>query len=399
MLKKAIYSWLSWLVVALYFGYEMFQLALLNTLGQEIMLSLTLGTAQLSWLSSAYLLACALTVIPAGLLLDRWPMKPLLLVTLACCVIGVGLMAYTQSLGGILLGRAMTGIGNGFSFLAALKLTSAVFTQKTASVAKGLIYTLGLSGCLLAQTPFAWLSQQTSWQYAQKINVLLGIVLWLMLAISLKEPRKSYFKDAGNFWNKLRLAAWNWQNQVCGVFASIANLPLIIFGALWGSDYLQQNYGLSPVAASDKCSLIFLGMILGAPLIGRLAPMMKSLDAFMIITSLLAAAMVGIMAIIHLPLPIISVIFFTLGLCCCGQLLSYFWVSEHNLTGMEATASSIVTVSVNGLGAVWQWLYGVLVDTYTVKSELPLLGLSGLFLLSTFFAYRLRVFKKPTVHL
>src|SRR5687768_15255084 len=82
-------SWISCLCVGFYYSYEMMQLTLVNSLTTHLVENLHFTVQQLSLFSSSYLYACALMMLPAGIMIDRYPLKPLLIITCVLSLLGI----------------------------------------------------------------------------------------------------------------------------------------------------------------------------------------------------------------------------------------------------------------------------------------------------------------------
>ena len=72
-------DWRSWIVcfsAALFFFYEFIQMHMFSAISPELMRDFSLNASQLGLLSTTYLIANTLFLLPAGLLLDRYSTRP-----------------------------------------------------------------------------------------------------------------------------------------------------------------------------------------------------------------------------------------------------------------------------------------------------------------------------------
>ena len=79
-------AWIVTLTASLFFFYEFIQLNLFNAIAVDLMQDFHLDAAQLGNLSSMYFYANALFLFPAGMMLDRFSAKKLLLFAVALLV-------------------------------------------------------------------------------------------------------------------------------------------------------------------------------------------------------------------------------------------------------------------------------------------------------------------------
>ncbi|MDF2867681.1 MAG: phtD [Gammaproteobacteria bacterium] len=395
-------AWFSCIIVALYFSYEMMQLTLLNTVHAELIRLYQINEMQLSFLASAYLYSCAASVIPAGILFDRWALKPLLLFTLFLAIVGTFLMAMTQNIWLAIMARGLIGIGNGFALLGYLKLVSNYFSGKGAALAKSFIYVAGMLGCILSQQPFLYATNRFGLRASLFGLGMLGIIIWVFMASILKtQPRAVNTLSAKqiSLWQNLKLAFVNQQNLSCGFYACIVNLPMVLLGALWGKAYLMTIHQLTAAKAGRIISLIFVGVMLGSPCLGYLAGKVKEQRYLMLLIAVLGGVVFLSLAYLPLNITMLRMLFLLLGVITAAQLLSYLMVAKISPREIEATSSSIISILVNAGGALYQLLFSWVLALFSMSETDPynktgfkyafiIIALS--FLLSGILAYYIR---------
>ncbi len=360
MTKNQAYQWralFSCIMVAFYFSYEMMQLTFFNTLHAELIKLYQINEMQLSYLASAYLYSCAASIIPAGILFDRLPVKPLLLVTLWFAIVGTLVMATAHNLWLLVMARGLIGIGNGFALLGYLKLASHYFPKKKAALAKSFVYSAGMLGCILSQQPFLYFTHWLGLRASLFSLGVLGMMIWGLMAFILKTERIAANISPSkqiSLWQSLKLALINPRNLSCGFYACIVNLPMVLLGALWGKTYLMAIHRLTSESAVRMISFIFIGVMLGSPLLGWIASKVKEQRYLM----LLFAGLGGVifLSLVYLPMDIVKLrmIFLLLGVITAAQLFSYLVVAKVNPREIEATSSSIIGILINAGGALYQ---------------------------------------------
>jgi|GEM_PF-2392405 len=355
--SKQFLPWVSCLIVGLYYAYEMLQFALSSTLSTELAQTLHLSVYQLSLFSSAFLYGCALGVIPAGLLLDRFPVKRLLLISLALAIFGLVLLTISNNFTLIIMGRLLTGFSSDFAFIGYLTLTVHYFSDKEEALAKSLIYSMGALGCIISQTPMTLLMQKVGIHQLLLSLIAMGLIIFLLIAIGVihaSQPKKKTISSL-SLWQSLKLAV-NKQNLLAAYYACIANFPLMLLGALWSKIYLTQAQRLSSVIASHVNSLIFWGAMLGSPLLGWLARFYKQ-KQLMISLALLGALAWLLLAWLPNNIYSLAIIFILFGILVNSQLFSIIAVSKTNPASISATSLSMVSIANNAGGALYQLLF------------------------------------------
>ena len=88
-------SWIVCISAAAFFLYEFLQMLCLNSISTDLMAAFHINATQLGWLSSANFIATILCLFPAGQLIDRLPVKRLILIAMSLCIGGTILFAHT----------------------------------------------------------------------------------------------------------------------------------------------------------------------------------------------------------------------------------------------------------------------------------------------------------------
>lgn len=406
MTKDRAYQWralFSCIMVAFYFSYEMLQLTFFNTLHAELIKLYQLDQMQLSYLASAYLYSCAASIIPAGILFDRVPVKPLLLVTLGLAIMGTWVMAMAHNLWLLLMARGLIGIGNGFALLGYLKLASHYFPSKKAALAKSFVYSAGMLGCILSQQPFLyfthWLGLRASLFSLGVLGIIIGGLMALILKTESIAANISPSKQI-SLWQSLKLALINPRNLSCGFYACVVNLPMVLLGALWGKTYLMAIHRLTPESAGQMINLIFIGVMLGSPLLGWIASKVKEQRYLMLFFAGLGGVI--FLSLVYLPMDIVKlrIIFLLLGVITAAQLFSYLVVAKVNPREIEATSASIIGILINAGGALYQLAFSWVLSLFPPEGGKAVYTQTGFkyafimvalgFLLSAILAYYIR---------
>lgn len=354
-------SWLICLTAGLFFFYEFFQLNIFDVINPSLQADFHLQAAQLSWMSSTFVWANVLFLLPAGFILDHYPVRTVILSAMALCILGTLGFACSYTFIWATIFHAITGIGNAFCFLACVVLVSRWFPSDKQALVIGCIVTMAFLGGTMAHTPFAYLAQRLGWRAAIGWDVVLGLVFLGLIALFVVNPPKlPRSSTRSQSWFKaFAQAAGNSQNWIAGLYTACLNLPIMVLCALWGNTYLQTVHGLSQLVAANIVSLIFIGSIVGCPLMGWLSDQQGLRKPIMII----GAVCTGITLLplcIHLPLSIheLGVIFFALGLFTSTQVISYPLIAESNPPTNTGSATGLASVLIMSSAGLAQVLFG-----------------------------------------
>ncbi len=141
-----IMAWVICLSAGLFFFYEFFQLNLFDVINLPLREEFRLDAVQLSFMSSAYLWADILFLLPAGIILDRYSTRLVILLSMAVCVLGTICFALTHSFILACFFHFLTGIGNAFCFLSCVVLVSRWFPSRRQALVIGCLVTMAFIG-------------------------------------------------------------------------------------------------------------------------------------------------------------------------------------------------------------------------------------------------------------
>lgn len=368
---------LPWLVcfsAALFFFYEFIQMNMFNAISADLMRAFSLNATGLGKLSAYYFYANLLFLPIAGALLDRFSTRKIILASLFLCIIGIAAFAMTHSFFLASVFRFMSGIGSAFCFLSSIRLASRWFPAKNMALVSGLIVTMAMLGGMVAQTPLTLLVEFVGWRYALLFDASLGMVIFLIIFSFVqdypensRQEQKKFQQELSNFGllKSWRLAYLNPQNSLCGLYVALLNLPVALLGSIWGSLFLQQANYFSATEASFAPSLLFVGTIIGGPVVGWISDKFQKRIPLMMLGVIISLLL--IITIIGMPkVSIITLVllFFALGFFTSTQVLCYPLVAASNPESITATSVSVVSFMAIGGYAVFQPLFGWLMDAH-----------------------------------
>jgi sugar phosphate permease len=366
--------WIVCLSSGLFFFYEFIQMQMFNSISTDLMRDFSLNAKQLGYLSATYLLADVIFLFPAGLLLDRFSARTIILVALVIAVLSTFLFAISHSALVVGICHFLAGIGNAFCFLSSIRLASRWFPPQKMALIVGIIVTMAMFGGMVAQTPLALLNQSIGWRNSLLWISVMGVLITFIVFRYVRDYPAGYEKEhiaeqkqlqSEGVAKSIYLALANRQNWFCGIYTSFLNLPIMLLGAVWGNLYLTQVEKVSTIEASTIIMMIFVGMIVGCPLIGRISDQLGKRRSPMIVFGVLSLLVMLIITMFH-PMgfwPLIF-LFFALGFFTSAQIISYPMIAESNPRMLTSSATGLASVLIMGGGAVFQPVFGWVIDRY-----------------------------------
>jgi sugar phosphate permease len=195
---------------------------------------------------------------------------------------GCLLFSLSPTLGWACVGRGLIGLGVGGVFIPAMKAFSQWFPRTEFSSLVGLFLAIGNLGALFATTPLAWMAQTAGWRVTFLVLGGLTLALSLLILTRVKDapgekgPSQAAGETAPPGSARIRAVLcssrfWILFGIFFGVFGSYGTLQ-----SLWATPFLMSSLGLGRVEASLVNMLLPVGLILGAPALGRCADRMAA---------------------------------------------------------------------------------------------------------------------------
>jgi MFS family permease len=368
-------AWVVVLTSALFFFYAFINMNLFNSLHGPISETFHMNPLQVSYLAATYFYANVIFLIPAGLLLDRFSPRKLMLTTLMVMVLSIIAFAATDNVMVAFACRFILGICSCFCLLGSVLLASRWFPANMMGKAVGFVVTLAMLGGMTAQA-MEWLSEQVhTWQHAFFIIGALGGIIWILMWLWVSDmpagteehyQHLDHERQGIGFWPSLGKSLTNPHNWIAGLYTNILNIPVVVLGGLWALSYLEVKHHMSMEQAATISSMIFLGMIIGSPFFGWVSDKLQRRRTPMLIAGLLLLiTIIIIMADPTLTYWPLLVLFLMLGFFAGAQIISYALVIEVNPPYITGTSESLASVLIMASGAIFQPLFGFLLEFFS----------------------------------
>ena len=342
----------------------------------ELTRELALNPSSLGLLTSAYFLAFAAMQLPVGILLDRYGPRRVEPVLLALASLGAALFAWSDTIAGLTVARAVIGAGVCACLMAPLKAIAAWYPPDRQASYSGWIMVAGGIGALAATVPVELALRVASWR--KEFAVLAAMTLAGALFIYLRVPDIDKPVGSGSFATQ---AAGVREVMTHPRFWWIAPLGALAMGSfmavqgLWAVPWMMEVQGMSRAQAADYLLVMNAVTMVGYFMIGlfgtRLARHgIHSRHMFGIGFALNLAAL----AMIELRIPG-SLLWWSLyGLGAASNVLGFTALNEgfpRALTGRTNTTLNLMMFS--GSFAM-QWGIGLIVDGARIAYGLDTAG-------------------------
>jgi MFS family permease len=297
----------------------------------------------------SFVLGFACMQIPAGYLLDRFPLRFAASGGLFLLALGNLALTFSTNLPLFALSNFIQGLGASFAFIAVGKLIGEWFAPKMFPILFGLTQTIS---CILTAIIHYYLVialQVISWQTIYLEFSLFGFALLIMMLLFIKNAPKAKASPLLSFQKSLSTVLKNRQIWLCAIAAATSFGVLVAYASFW---YMKvEKYFSVDLSTSLMVSgMIFVGIGIGTPFFGWLSNKIKS-RKLGIHLSVVPGTIFLIMGLylphfdINMYIPIIAVSF-CLGFFLSGSMLYYTCISEISSSNTRAVALGLINSSV-----------------------------------------------------
>jgi MFS family permease len=221
-----------------------------------------------SFLISSYNITYLIMQIPAGILLDRYGSKKVLIAATLIC--GIGNIIFIM--GGFelaIIGRLLVGIGSSFAFIGVLKLALENFSRKHFALVTSIVISLGTLTAAFSQNISVIVSSyDVSWIEIFIYSGLFAIPLAFLFQIILPKQANSMqimpklneiFTISKDLLKNIQL----WKNATWG---GLIYIPTVVITSQYGILYFKDAYGFDTIYSATMITALFIGWVIISPI-------------------------------------------------------------------------------------------------------------------------------------
>lgn len=265
-------GWLVWGIAAAFYAYEFIHRVAPSVMTVQLRESLSLNSQQLGQIGAMYFYAYAAFQLPAGIIMDRFGTKNVLVLASLSLTFGSFLFTAASSSFIANISRFIIGAGSAFAFVGCLKIANQWLPKRNFPFVVGLTNLCGTLGALLGGTPLAYTIVTFGWRETFFYFSFIGLIITGLLLIFLNEMPSTENTDEPSESHQLfkgfLLVVRNPHSWVIGLYGALLVAPIAALPEMWGVEYLQVAYQLASTEASHITHTIFIGTAIGGPLIG-----------------------------------------------------------------------------------------------------------------------------------
>lgn len=290
--------------------------------------------------------------VPAGLLLDRFGSKALIVSGAAVMASGQLLLAFTESLPAAVAARAVVGLGDAVTFISVLRLVPHWFSARRVPLVTQLTGICGQLGQVLSAVPFFALLTGAGWTTAYVSVAALGVMSMVLTAALVKNTPNGPVVPTHSMSISETLASvktvWLRPGTRLGFFTHMGTqFSVTVFALMWGVPYLTVAQGLSPGTAGGLLTIsvvaaISSGIVVGI-FTGRLPHRRSRLVLGIIAANALAWTVV--LALPHrAPLWLLILLIVVISVGGPGSMVGFDFARTFNPSATLGTAQGMVNM-------------------------------------------------------
>lgn len=332
---------------------------------------LGLSAADLGVLTSLYFLGFAGAQIPAGVLLDHFGPRRVTAVTLLFAAVGIWVFGAAHSLGMMMAGRLLIGVGVSVCLGAAFKALAQHFASARLPLMNGLVMAIGGFGGVMVGSPLTWVLTFSSWRSVcvglGLMTVAVALAQWMLVpetnetrhqaSIGAQFQGTLHILRSATFW---KIASFSVVTQ--GVFYAMQSL--------WVGAWLRDVQGFEPKEAAALVSILGFAMMAGCVGFGAAARSLErrgvSLYAFCGIGMALYV-LTQLLIVFNAPLPA-SLLWAAYGIFGGTGILTYAVMARSFPAQMTGRVNTTLTL------IIFLLIFGFQIGVGAVLSHWPASG-------------------------
>lgn len=307
----------------------------------------------------------------AGPIIDKFGFRLISPISITISATGVILFVVAANFGSLsmaYIARIITGLGVSFATISYLKAVSVWFEPRKFAFAASFLATAAMIGALCAQAPLAYLiSICGDWKMAMLLfsvaSLLMGVVYYIVVRdFNPEQPEASSPSNQLKTIDALKEVVKNKNNWLLTFYVGLSFTAVDAFAGFWGNAYFREAYHVSREEAASIISMIFIGMAIGSPIIGKLSELFNTRKGVMIFFHIIGTIALSFVLLAKTSATISAILLFIFGLCLGIYMLSFAIGNRINPIVITATVAAFINTGEPILGAVFDPLIGYFLD-------------------------------------
>ena len=290
--------------------------------------------------------------VPAGLLLDRFGSKALIVLGAALMASGQLVLAFTESLPAAIGARAVLGLGDAFTFISVLRLVPHWFTPRQVPLVTQLTGIFGQLGQVLSAIPFFALLTGSGWTTAYVSVAAIGVLSIVLTLLLVRNAPEGHVIEYETTSIRETLASvktvWLRPGTRLGFFTHMGTqFSVTVFALIWGVPYLTVAQGLSTTVAGTLLTVSVVAAIASGILVGIFTGRHPHRRSRLVLSIIASNALVWTIVLAlpgRAPLWLLVVLVVVISVGGPGSMVGFDFARTFNPGATLGTASGMVNM-------------------------------------------------------
>ncbi|MGD9621402.1 MAG: nitrate/nitrite transporter [Mycolicibacterium sp.] len=344
--------WLVWAAGLLAYIVAVLDRTTLGVSGLAAADRFSAGPTLLSLFVVLQIIVYASAQVPAGLLLDRFGSKVLIVSGAVLMAFGQLLLALTEALPAAIAARAVVGLGDAVTFISVLRLVPHWFAPHRVPLVSQLTGICGQLGQVLSAVPFLAALSAWGWSVAHASVAALGVMSIVIILVVVKDAPEgsavaaeatSMRETVGNL-----STVWLRPGTRLGFFTHMGTqFSVTVFALMWGVPYLTVAQGVSGGAAGALLTVSVAAAISAGVLIGILTGRHPHRRSRLVLAIIASNALVWTVVLAlpgRAPLWLLIVLIIVISVGGPGSIVGFDFARTFNPSATLGTAQGMVNM-------------------------------------------------------
>jgi MFS family permease len=290
--------------------------------------------------------------VPAGLLLDRFGSRALIVAGAALMAAGQLILALTSSLPLAIGARAVVGLGDAVTFISVLRLVPHWFPPRRVPLLTQLTGICGQLGQVLSALPFLALLAGTTWATAYVSVAAFGVLALVLVLVVVKDAPHGRVVATETTSVRATLASvktvWLRPGTRLGFFTHMGTqFSVTVFALMWGVPYLTVAQGQSAGVAGALLTVSVVAAISSGIAIGIFTGRYPHRRSRIVLAIIASNALVWtvVLALPHrAPLWLLVVLIVVISVGGPGSMVGFDFARTFNPSATLGTAQGMVNM-------------------------------------------------------
>ncbi|MCW2734537.1 MAG: transporter [Mycobacterium sp.] len=290
--------------------------------------------------------------VPAGVLLDRFGSRALIVSGAALMAGGQLLLALTESLPLAIGARAIVGLGDAVTFISVLRLVPNWFPPKQVPLLTQLTGICGQLGQVLSALPFLALLTGTTWATAYISVAAFGVLAMVLVLVLVKDAPRGRVVAADNLSVRAVLSSvktvWLRPGTRLGFFTHMGTqFSVTVFCLMWGVPYLTVAQGQSTGVAGALLTISVVVAIAAGIVIGIFTGRYPHRRSWIVLAIIGSNALVWTVVLAlpsRAPLWLLIVLIAVISIGGPGSMVGFDFARTFNPSATLGTAQGMVNM-------------------------------------------------------